>query len=333
MRRLAAGILLGSLLLLPSPADTLVFKDGRRLEGQVLEEDATTVTFKMKSIVTKFKKDEIAQVIKGPVVAEPPKEDPEATVRAERTVPTGDEKIDKLRADAAGELDAVIRMKKDLAAAAKKTEQQTKAFESQLKKVKDAEAATLKAKDRWQQAMDRMKPVEDAATAARNSTGKVSDELQRELAAKKTACDSAQRASEAAQSRLEAEQKKLEEFRDKYQAAADTLKPAIASLTAALNVLDDAWGLLAAAERAQAEGPAAWWPAPPGAGRVRIEGRVVKAEGGSLTLARGTDIDPSKWTEEVTVLAPGGIEAKPGDLLLVTARRVKNGWIVTEVER
>ncbi|MCE9582494.1 MAG: hypothetical protein K8T20_08380 [Planctomycetes bacterium] len=312
-------------------ADTLIFKDGRKLEGAILEEDADTVTFKMKSIVTKFKKDDIEKIVRGPA-PDVAKDDSDATIRAARVAAVGNAKIDALRAEAGKALDGVAEKRKALAAAAKKIESQTKAYESELRKVQAAEADLRKAKERLAEAEAKQKKAEEALRSAKEQTGREPGPLKQELQAATDRVESIRATAGVAQHTVDVEKKKLDDETDHFQMAADTLRPPVAALSAAYETLDGAWAALAAEEKRQsAEAP--WWPAMAEAARVRMEGRVVKCEKGSLVVKVGIDADPSQWSEEVTLATPPGFDAKPGETWLIGARRDKSGWVLEEARR
>ncbi len=67
MKKLFLPLLLLPVLLLPSAAfgDTLILKNGHRFEGSVEKEDATYVWFRLKFGVQRFRKSEIAKIVKG----------------------------------------------------------------------------------------------------------------------------------------------------------------------------------------------------------------------------------------------------------------------------
>ncbi|MBI2921670.1 MAG: hypothetical protein HYY18_11360 [Planctomycetes bacterium] len=332
MKSVCAALLILGLAALPCPADTLVFKDGRRLEGMVVEEDAETVTFKTKSIQSKFKKAEIQEIVRGEVPVEKPPEDPAAAIRGARLAMTGDAALDPLRDAASRALDGVLEKEKALAGLAKKTETQTKAFEAQLKRVKAAEVAAEKARAIWRNVDAKRQKAQEAVDAALLAGKQPTAAQVDELESKKGATEAAWKPAQAADAKVVVEAAKLEEQREKYQASALTLRPAIMELSAAVAALDDAWSALAAAERAAERAPLGWFQPGGSAARVRIEGRVVRASGGELVLATGKDMDAGKWKDEVKLLAPG-LEAKEGEILVIRARFQGAGWVAEEVER
>lgn len=332
MKAACASLVLLTLAALPCPADILVFKDGRRLEGTVVEEDAETVTFKTKSIQSKFKKADIQEIVKSDVPVEKPPEDPAAAIRGARLAMNGDGTLDPLRDSASRALDALLGKEKALAALAKKTETQTKAFEAQLKRVKTAEAAAEKARAVWRAVDLKRQKAQEAVDAVSMQGGKPSAAQLEELESKKASTEAAFKPAQAADARVAAEAAKLEELQEKYRASAVTLRPAIMELADAVAALDEAWSALAAAEREVSRGPVGWFQPGGAAPRVRIEGRVVKASGGELVLATGKEMDAAKWKDEVTVSAPG-IEAKEGEILVIRARFHGAGWVAEEVER
>lgn len=333
MRRLRlfpALLLLAALLAPGAFADTLLFKDGRKLEGTIVEEDADTVTFKVKSIVTKFKKADIEKIERG-AATDTPKDDGDANLRALRVSPVGIAKLDALRSDAGKALDGVGEKRKLLAAAAKKIDSQTRAYESQLRKVQAAEAEMQRSKDRLAEAEAKLKAANDRLQAAKEQTGREPGPLKQEVQEAASKADSVRSTNALAQRTMETEKKKLDEETDRFQMAAETLRPVVGGLAAAFDALDGAWVALASEERRQSiEAP--WWPAPAEAGRVRIEGRVVACEKGVLTVKAGADLDPAKWTEEIEIAAPG-FDAAKGSTVLVLARRDKAGWVLVEARR
>ncbi len=328
--RFLAALLLALCLAPGAFADTLIFKDGRRLEGTIVEEDADTVTFKVKSIVTKFKKADIEKIEHGPAV-DTPKDEGDAPLRALRVAPVGNAKIDALRTDAGKALDGVAEKKKALAAAAKKIDSQTRAFESQLRKVQAAEAEMQKSRERLADAEAKLKAATDRLAAAKEQTGREPGPLKQEVQDASIKADSVRSTNALAQRTLESEKKKLDDETDRFQMAAETIRPAVNALAAACDAVDAAWAALAAEEKRQAA-EAPWWPAPADAARVRIEGRVLACEKGSLVVKTGADADPAKWTDEIEIAAPG-FEAAKGSTLLIVARRDKSGWTLVEARR
>ncbi len=325
-----ALLLLAALLAPGAFADTLLFKDGRKLDGTILEEDADTVTFKVKSIVTKFKKADIEKIERGPAV-DTPKDEGDAPLRALRIAPVGIAKLDALRTDAGKALDGVAEKRKALAAAAKKIDSQTRAYESQLRKVQAAEAEMQRSKDRLADAEAKLKVATDRLQAAKDQTGREPGPLKQEVQEASAKADSVRSTNALALRTMESEKKKLDEETDRFQMAAETLRPSVAALSSAYDALDVAWAALASEEKRQmVEAP--WWPAPADAARVRFEGRVVACEKGALLVKTGADVDPAKWTEELEIAAPG-FEAAKGATLLIVARRDKAGWILVEARR
>lgn len=317
-------------LALPAPADVLIFKDGRRLEGTIVEEDSDTVTFKVRSIVTKFRKDDIEKIERG-ALPDTARDDGDAALRAARVAPTGTAKTDGLRAEAGKALDGIAEKRKALAGAARKIDSQTRAYETQLRKLQAAEGELARAKDRQKEADAKLKAAQDRLNAAKAQTGREPGPLKQEVQDASAKAESVKATVALAQRAVEAEKKKLDDETDRFQAAAETLRPAVAALAGAYDALDAAWAGLAAEERRQsAEAP--WWPGPADAPLVRLEGRVVSCEKGVLLVKTGTEADPGRWTEEVTLAAPG-FEAAKGTTLVILARREKSGWSLAGVLR
>ncbi len=302
-------------------------KDGRRLEGTIVEEDADTYSFKIRSGVVKLKKEEVESVIRGGPV-ETPKEESDASLRRDRVAAIGNSKIDPLRAEAGKALDGVTEKRKALAAAARKIDSQTRAYESQLRKVQASETELRKAKERLTDAEAKLKSAEDRLKTAKDQTGREPGPLKQEVQDAAAKVESIKATSAIALRAMEGEKKKLDDETDRFQMASETLRPAVAALSAAYESLDAAWAALAGEEKRQAA-EAPWWPAPAEAVRVRLEGRVVSCEKGSLVMKVGADSDPGQWSEEVTVSAPG-FDAPKGKTLLITARRDTAGWILEE---
>lgn len=324
-------LLAAALFLAPrASADVLVFKDGRRLEGTIVEEDADSVTFKVKSIVTKFRKDDIEKIERG-ALPDTAKDEGDAALRAARVAPTGVAKTDPLRAEAGKALDGIGEKRKALAAAAKKIDSQTRAYETQLRKVQAAEGELAKARERQKEADAKLKAAQDRLNAAKAQTGREPGPLKQEVQDASAKAESVKATVALAQRAVEAEKKKLDDETDRFQAAAETLRPAVAALAGAYDALDAAWAALAA-EEARQSGEAPWWPGAAEAPLVKLEGRVVSCEKGVLLVKTGTEPDPSRWTEEVAIAAPG-FEAAKGATLVILARRDKSGWSLEEVLR
>lgn len=322
-----AALLLALLLAPLAIADTLVMKDGRRLEGTIIEEDADTVSFKIRSGVVKIKKEEIEQIIRGGGT-ETPKEESDAALRQERVAAIGNAKLDPLRAEGGKALDGVAEKRKALATAARKIDSQTKAYESQFRKVQASEGELRKAKERLTEAEAKFKSASERLKAAKDQTGREPGPLKQEVQDASAKVESVKATSAIAQRALEAEKKKLDEETDRFQMASETLRPAVGALSAAYEALDGAWVALAAEEKRQSVG-APWWPAPAEAAMVRLEGRVVACEKGALIVKVGPGADPGQWSEEVSISAPG-FEAAKGRTLLILARREKSGWVLEE---
>jgi hypothetical protein len=327
LRPYAFLLLLAAILSPLASADTLVMKDGRKLEGTIVEEDADTVSFKIKSGIVKIKREEIEQVIRGGP-AETPKEESEAALRKERVAAVGNAKLDPLRAEAGKALDAVVEKRKALATAAKKIDSQTRAYESQLRKVQSSEAELRKAKERLTDAEAKLKAAEDRLKTAKDQTGREPGPLKQEVQDASAKVESVKATAAVAQRAIDGEKKKLDDETDRFQMASESLRPAVAALSAAYDALDAAWTALAGEEKRQSvEAP--WWPAPAEAARVRFEGRVVSCAKGVLVVKVGPEADPGVWSEEVTITAPG-FEASANRTLLIVARRDKSGWILEE---
>ncbi|KAF0241197.1 MAG: hypothetical protein FD180_4583 [Planctomycetota bacterium] len=308
-------------------ADTLVMKDGRRLEGTIVEEDADTVSFRIKSAVVKIKVEEIEQIIRGGPV-EAPKEESDAALRRDRVAAVGHARLDPLRAEAGKALDSVAEKRKALTAAAKKIDSQTNAYTAQLRKVQASDAILRKSKERLTDAEAKFKAAEDRLKVAKDQTGREPGPLKQEVQDASAKFESVKATVALAQRALDDEKKKLDDETDRFQRAAESLRPSVAKLSEAYDALDAAWAALAGEEKRQAE-DAPWWPAPAEAARVRLEGRVVSCEKGTLILKVGAEADPGQWSEEVTIAAPG-FETAKGRTLLLVARRDKAGWVLEE---
>ncbi len=95
----AAALLLAAL---PASADTVVLKDGRRMSGEIVADDAAGVQLKTRGITVTFKRDEIAVVEKGEAAAPASPDDPVAQRFAAAGVP----EVDRMRRRAHGLLEA-----------------------------------------------------------------------------------------------------------------------------------------------------------------------------------------------------------------------------------
>jgi hypothetical protein len=330
MRLLRTAALLALLSAPPLPADVVHLKNGGKVDGTIVAEDDSSVTLRKPSgAEMKFKKDDIDRIERG-AGSEGPREDPDAPIRAERIAPTGNAALDALRGEAGKALSALAEKKKALATAAKKIDSQTNAYELQLGKVTKAEQELKKVRTRRVAAEAKAKAAEAALKDAVAKTGREPATLKADYEKAKSSVETIEKTEKAAQTGLEIEQKKLNETADRFQLAAETLRPAVGAVREAQEALDASWAALAAEERRQRI-QAPWWPGPADAARVRIEGRVERCEKGRLVLRAGADADPAKWAEEVTLA--GEVEAKAGEIVVVSARRGKDGWVAEEVSR
>ncbi len=308
-------------------ADTLVFKDGRQMEGTVVEEDADSVTFRKGSIISKFRRAEIEKIIRGGNETRDPADE---KLRASRLSPTGDAALDPLRAAVEKALDAVQEKKRGLETAARKVEAPTKAYEAQLKKLSDAEVDVARVRARLVDAEAKLRKAETAAENARVTTGRIPAPLKAEVDERSAARASVEKTLATALQRVEVETRALDEVTDRFQMAADSIRPAVQALAAAIGAADKAWGALAAAEGAGA-GTLPWWPAAESS-RVLLEGRIVSVTKDQVVLVTGMDADPATWTERLQLQAAGH-SLKPGTTALLRARRDGADWILEEVVR
>jgi hypothetical protein len=327
------GTLLALLIPLAALADTLVFKDGRTLEGSIVEEDAETVSFKVKSIVSKFKKADIAEIRRGAIATDPnvPKTG-DGAFRASRLAPTGDERVDAYRTKAGKAIDEVAAKKKALQAAAKRSEAQTDAFEGQLKRLKAAEAAATQAAAKWKDVELRKVKKTEEMNAMVAGGSKVPQSLHDELNRLRTQAEAALKTSQDKQKKVAQEEELLQTVRSRYETALQTLMPSIRDMQAAIAAMDAAWGDLTRQEAERDMVAPEWYRKDGKARLVLIEGRATKAAEGAVTLATGSDVDPSRWSEEVEVEAPG-VAVKPGDVLVIVAERIGERWLAREVRR
>lgn len=343
VRPLGAWLLLLALALALAPADlradTLLLKDGRKLEGTVVEETDTQVKFKLKTgnVAVTFKKEDVKELVKSaaPAEAPGPKVGGVSIPHADRSKPTGIAEVDEARkrAEAANErlqklLDAMNRGHNSAGGIAN-------AYESVRKEVEEREAKMEAAGKRVEQTAAEL----NAAVAQWNAEaagGQVS-------AGTRTAhsrAESAHKSALAAYNKLvldhNADIDRLKMMKDQYGSGAKDMGKNADELAAAFAEADEAWVRLCEAERrAQVvpreagadtdaasaavamatEGAETRWvtAAELASERATLAGRRIEFEArvGAFDAAKrtlqvwvGDAPDPADWRTEVSVVLP-----------------------------
>lgn len=331
-------------------ADTLVLKDGRKLEGEVLEETDTLVKFQMKGGVVSFKKEEVASVTKGGGTGGPAGVKPADKVagaeipRADRRSATGNAALDEARKRAAAAREKLARLVRNIASGTGSAQNIVKEYENLSKKVQEREPKI----DELRQRMNNADAKYNEWVARYNgeaAQGRVSDATQRSTNKAESEAKSARSAFNSLVSTHNADVDRLNKMKENFGNGQEKIESGSEELVKALREADEACVSLCEAERRAGIVPAeAGAVADPGAGgdagmtvetaatvwpptadlagdrnawagrRVAFEARLgaLDAAAHSLKVSVGDDPDPAKWSREISVTLTAVLEAPAG---------------------
>ncbi|MBI3271564.1 MAG: hypothetical protein HYZ53_21415 [Planctomycetes bacterium] len=336
----AVGVLLcfGAVL----QADTIIYKDGRKLEGTILEETETEYKFKKGAITTNIKKADVLEIKRGEVVAAAPKTEKIAGItipRAERGKPTGIGEVDIARRKAFEAREALKKLVSSL----------DRGLGAANETVRDYEALRRKAHEDRQKLERAEARVNELAGMA---NGMTTDDPQaaRVLGEYKTAESSYKRLLAAYNEEIE----RLNTMEKRFESGVENMGKNSDELAKSFKEADEAWVRLCETERRNKilpvetgaagaslgaagsgtpasgttgegksllslEGAESRWAGATDltTGRAAIAGRriIFEARAGSfdsgkrrLQLWLGEDADPAKWTTECAVTLPDKVE-------------------------
>lgn len=333
----------------PLCADTLVLKDGRKLEGEVVEETDAGVKFKMKGGIVSFKKDEVVLVTKGgPGGADVPK--PAEKVagaeipRADRRAASGNPVVDEARKRAASAREKLARLIRNLNSGSGSAQNIVKEYENLVKKVNDHEPKLAEANQRLTNAVNKANEWVGRYNAE-NAQGRVSDATQRSTAKAESEAKSARATYNSLVSSHNQDVEKLNRMKENFGTGQDKMDAGADELVKAFREADEASVALCESERraglvpaesgaaASTEGAkgadmsletaSTGWPSAADlagdrkawAGRrVAFEARLGALDAAThiLHVSVGDDLDPEKWTKEIPVTLTAALEAPAG---------------------
>lgn len=325
--------------------DTLVLKDGRKLEGEVVEETDALVKFKIRGAVVSFKKDEVTSLTRGgnTDAAQSASEKSASPIpRAERSRASGSADVDEVRKRAAAARDRLHKLLARLGSGAGSASNIAREYEKLLDEV-----------TKRRPKLDEAAQKSDAAVARYNewvgrnnaeaASGRISDATKRGL----SKAESEMKSARAAYDRLVAlhnrDVDRLDTMKANFGTGQEKMEASEEELVKAFREADEAAVALCEAERRAgvvpgeadaaagaaetgmtAEDAEVRWPAVGAltgdrkalAGRrVAFEARLGAFDAGKHTVQvyLGEEADPKAWSRELTVVLIGPGEAPPGE--------------------